>query len=84
MVMWNPGEDGPEDVKGVVVMPGPTSSKFPLSQGIYHAGIVIMVDGEPWVTSKRFIVGEKPEDLNWVEGSKVNGLKHIKPGDEWS
>ena len=84
MVTWDLGEDDAEDVKGVVLVPGSTSSKYPLSQGIYHAAIVVMVDGEPWATSRRFVVGENPEALNWVKETTVTRLKHIKPGDEWS
>lgn len=86
MIGWDTGKDDPENPEGpegVIIIPGPTSSKFSLPQGIYQAGLLIIVDGEPWVIKRHFVVGERPEDLNWVKETTVSRLKHIKPGDEW-
>jgi hypothetical protein len=60
IAMWN-------ERKKVAVVPGDRiKSEVELGKGIYGIDVIFAVDGEPEKRFRKFVVGDKAEELRWV------------------
>lgn len=50
-----------------VVLPDRLREELPLESGQYRVKVIFSVDGEPKMSSRQFVVGEKADDLTWIK-----------------
>ena len=50
-----------------IVFPNRTKPSTDLVKGIYQIDVIVAVDGEPNIYSRRFIVGDDADDPTWVK-----------------
>lgn len=52
--------------KQAIVLHDRLMSEFPLNTGQYIIDISLFVDGEPRIISRQFVVGQRADDLSWI------------------
>lgn len=62
--------------KQAVIPPARLRDPQPLGAGCYRADIIIIVDGDPRIISRQFVVGKEADDLIWAtKNSPTPGKK---------
>lgn len=52
--------------KRAIIPPDRRKQPLPLGEGCYRADIIIIVDGDPRIISRQFVVGKEADDLIWA------------------
>ena len=52
--------------KKAIIPPDRRRQPLPLGEGYYRADIIIIVDGDPRIISRQFVVGKDADDLIWA------------------
>lgn len=55
-----------DDEEGTVLVPDRLRQPLRLNPGLYHVQVIMLVDGQQKRYERRFLVGERADDLVWV------------------
>ncbi len=53
--------------KKALIPPDRLRTEYPLDSGRYIVDISLIVDGDPTIVSRQFVVGQKADDLSWIK-----------------
>lgn len=62
-----------KDNSKAVVLPDRLRPPIALSAGLYHVEIIFLIDGDPLRESRNFKVGQRGDDLMWIESKNTAG-----------
>lgn len=60
IVQWNAQKNK------ALIPPDRLREEFALGAGHYQVDIILSVDGDPMLVSRQFVVGQKADDLSWI------------------
>ena len=49
------------------IPPDRLREELPLESGQYRVHVIFLVDGDPKISSRQFVIGEKADDLTWIK-----------------
>lgn len=50
-----------------LIPPDRLRTEYPLDAGQYRVDVSLIVDGDPIIVSRQFVVGQKADDLSWIK-----------------